>query len=51
MPKHEFITANIASHKDELVQLNVEYLSWVFAGIEDVFGVPADQVVGVPVGQ
>ena len=47
MPK--FIAANIASHKDELVQLNVEYLSWVFAGIEDVFGVPADQVVGMPI--
>jgi ribosomal protein S18 acetylase RimI-like enzyme len=51
MPKIEFITANIAAHKNELVQLNVEYLSWVFAGIKDVFGVPAGQVVGMPVGR
>ena len=47
MPKHEFIAANIASHRDELIQLNVEYLSWVFTGIEDLFGVPADQIVGM----
>lgn len=51
MPKHEFIAANIASHKDELIQLNVEYLSWVFAEIENLFGVPADQVVGMPASE
>lgn len=51
MPTYEFFAANIASHKDELVQLNVEYLSWVFAGIEDLFGVPADQVVGMAVSE
>lgn len=51
MLNHEFIAANIASHKDELVQLNVEYLSWVFSGIEDLFGVPADQLVGMPASE
>ena len=48
MPNHEFIPANVACHRDELIQLNVEYLSWVFNGIEELFGVPADQVVGMP---
>lgn len=51
MPKHEFILANVAFHREELIQLNVEYLSWVFNGIEELFGVPADQVVGMPAGE
>ncbi len=45
---HEFITANATTDRDELIQLNVEYLSWVFKGIEEHFGVPAGQVVGMP---
>jgi GNAT superfamily N-acetyltransferase len=48
MQNHEFIAANIETHRDELVQLNVEYLSWVFDGIETLFGVPANQIVGMP---
>jgi GNAT superfamily N-acetyltransferase len=51
MPNHEFIPANVACHRDELIQLNVEYLSWVFNGIEELFGVPADQVVGMPASE
>ena len=51
MPNHEFIPAKLACHRDELVQLNVEYLSWVFNGIEELFGVPADQVVGMPASE
>lgn len=51
MPKHEFIAANVASHRDELFQLNVEYVSWVFAEIEDLFGVPANQIVGMPASE
>ena len=44
----EFIAVNALTHRDELIQLNVEFLSSVFDGIEDYFGVPANQVVGVP---
>ena len=51
MPNYEFIAANLESHKDELIQLNVEYLSWVFEGIENLFGVPADQIVGMPANE
>jgi GNAT superfamily N-acetyltransferase len=46
---HEFIAANALTHRDELVQLNVEYLTWVFEGIEEYFGVPSNEVVGMPV--
>ncbi len=51
MLRIEFIAANVVSHRAELIQLNVEYLSWVFAGIEDLFKVPADQVVGMPASE
>jgi GNAT superfamily N-acetyltransferase len=47
----EFITADLAKHRSELIQLNVEYLTWVFAGVERLFGVPADRVVGMPASQ
>jgi GNAT superfamily N-acetyltransferase len=50
-PKHEFIVADAAVHRGHLIELNVEYLSWVFAGIEDLFSVPADQVVGMPASE
>ena len=49
MLNYEFIAANVASHRAELIELNVEYLAWVFAGIEEFFEVPADEVVGMPV--
>ncbi|WP_395137759.1 GNAT family N-acetyltransferase [Armatimonas sp.] len=51
MPNHEFIAANITSHRDKLIELNIEYLSWVFAGIEELFSVPVDEVVGMPASE
>lgn len=48
MTKYAFTAANVADHRDELVQLNVEYMSWVFTSIEAHLGVPANQVVGMP---
>ena len=49
MVNYEFIAASAASHRAELIELNVEYLTWVFAGIEALFAVPADEVVGTPI--
>ena len=49
MSNVEFIVAGVASHRAELIELNVEYLNWVFAGIEELCGVPADEVAGMPV--
>jgi GNAT superfamily N-acetyltransferase len=43
----EFIVASVAAHREQLIELNVEYLSWVFAGLEQAFGAPADEVVGM----
>jgi hypothetical protein len=48
MNRCEYIAANPISNKEELIELNVEYLLWVFAGIEDTFSVPKDQIVGMP---
>jgi GNAT superfamily N-acetyltransferase len=45
----EFIRADPLTDRDELIALNVEYLSWVFGEVEATFGVPADEVVGMPV--
>ena len=43
-----FTVADLRVHRDALIALNVEYVSWVFAGVEQLFKVPADQIVGVP---
>ena len=39
MPRLEFIKTDILQHRDELLALNIEYLTWVFDGIERFFGV------------
>ncbi|WP_394792727.1 GNAT family N-acetyltransferase [Armatimonas sp.] len=49
MPNYEFIVANVASHREELIELNVEYLSWVCTEIEALFGVLANEIVGMPI--
>ena len=51
IPQYEFVIANAAFHRHALIELNVEYMSWVFAGIEDLFGVAADQIVGMPASE
>ena len=50
-PPHEFIVADASAHRQELIELNVEYLSWVFNGIEEHFGVASDEVVGMPASE
>lgn len=48
MPHAEFIAASPLTHRDALIELNVEYLTWVFANVEAHLGIPADQVNGMP---
>jgi GNAT superfamily N-acetyltransferase len=43
----QFITANLRDHRAELLGLNVEYVSWVFAEVDAFFGVRCAQVVGM----
>lgn len=47
MTELEFIVANIAEHRTELLALNVEYMSWVFAGVDAVFGIRCADVIGM----
>ncbi len=48
MPSIEFITADARVHRSELIELNVEYLSWVFTEVEKLFHVSVEQIVGLP---
>lgn len=49
MPQPEFIRADPVADRAGLIELNVEYLSWVFGEVEKSFGVPVDEVAGMPV--
>lgn len=51
MPPTPFIVADLQIHRDELVELNIEYVSWVFAGLETLFHVRQEQIVGMPVSE
>lgn len=43
-----FSRADVRRDRAQLVELNVEYLAWVLAEVEQHFGVPAQSVVGMP---
>ena len=47
MPTIEFVAASVLLHRTALIELNVEYMSWVFERIEAFFAIPADEVVGM----
>jgi len=47
MPDIQLVVADATTHRRELIELNVEYLSWVFEEVEKLFGVPKDEIVGV----
>ena len=51
MPNIVFIVADVASHQDELIELNIEYLSWVFAETAQLFAVTAESIVGMTVSE
>jgi len=41
----EFMPTGPALHRDELILLNVEYMSWVMAGVERAFGTPPQSLL------
>ncbi|OWW20930.1 GNAT family N-acetyltransferase [Noviherbaspirillum denitrificans] len=51
MPAHRFIVADANAHAVELIELNVEYLTWVFEGIGRHFGIPQSEVAGTPASE
>jgi GNAT superfamily N-acetyltransferase len=50
MSQTELIRADPLKDRAELIELNIEYLSWVFGEVGRSSGIGADAVVGMPVG-
>ena len=48
MPAVSFIKANIAQQREALIRINIEYMSWVMAGLEERAGVRALDLLGMP---
>lgn len=51
MPSLRFILANPDTHRAALLQLNVEYMTWVLAEVEKITGTPAEEMLGMTVPQ
>jgi GNAT superfamily N-acetyltransferase len=51
VPTVDFIIADPVSHRSELLELNIEYMTWVFKGVESHLGILADEVVGMPAAE
>jgi GNAT superfamily N-acetyltransferase len=49
MPEPIIETADLRVHREALVDLNVEYLRWVAAGIEHAFGQRSEDLMGMPI--
>ncbi len=49
LPTVEYTIADPETHRNELLKLNVEYMTWVCKGVESHFGVLANDVLGKPV--
>ncbi len=47
MTDHQFIAASLRDHRSELLDLNIAYVSWVFAEVDAFFGVCCAEVVGM----
>lgn len=48
MPNIEYTIADPVAHIEELLELNIEYMTWVCQGVESHFGIPAEEVLGMP---
>jgi len=51
MPHVEFTVADAERDRAALIDLNLEYIAWVFGEIEAHFDVPMNDIVGVPVSE
>jgi GNAT superfamily N-acetyltransferase len=47
METSEFAIADLQLNRDQLVALNIEYMEWVFAGINDTFSVDFEALIGI----
>ncbi|MFZ6712583.1 GNAT family N-acetyltransferase [Undibacterium sp. TC9W] len=46
-----FIKADIAQHKDVLIGMNIEYMSWVATKIEQEFGMATEALLGMSLAE
>jgi len=46
-----FTVADSVRDRSHLIDLNIEYMGWAFAGVEAHFHVPANDIMGMPVEQ
>ena len=51
LPGARFTVADARTHRSELVELNVEYMSWVFAELESAFNMSDRDIVGMPASE
>lgn len=49
MTSPQFIIADVNTHRELLIAFNVEYLSWVFREMDQVFGIQYEQMMGMSV--
>ena len=47
MTRTEFTVTTVRSHRDQLIEINVEYVSWVFREIDSLFGVSFEKIIGM----
>lgn len=48
MTEPQLVVADIRSHRAELLELNLEYMSWIFSEVGKFFEVPCAEIVGMP---
>ena len=48
MTAPDFVVASVHTHRDALIELNVEYMAWVFREIDRLFGGRIEDVIGMP---
>jgi len=46
-----FIQADIVEHKDILIAMNIDYMGWVAANIEQEFGINTQALLGMPLSE
>ena len=44
----EWVASPLGAHREAVIQLNVEYLTWVYAGVAQTLGVSAEAANGLP---
>jgi GNAT superfamily N-acetyltransferase len=49
MAPHTFILANAVTHRDALLRINIEYMSWIASEMEKSFALSMNDLHGMPI--